>query len=681
MQKTALLLGLHCHQPVDNFHEVLDEAIEKSYLPFFEVAQAYPEFIFSVHYSGWLLEYIRDHAPKLFALMQKLAKRGQVEFLTGGFYEPILASIPSRDRRAQIDKLSDFIEAYFGQRPKGLWLTERVWDGAIARDLVKCGIEYVVVDDYHFISSGFDVENLNGYFLTEEGGKRLKLFPINKHLRYQIPFAPEAEPVAYLEEIASEQVSAGVIFDDGEKFGIWPKTHEWVYEKGWLKRFIEVVLESDKIETMQYREYLKRACPISLAYLPTTSYFEMGEWSLRAEDAVKMEKIREALSERFSVEEIEKFVKGSIWKNFLVKYYESNQIHKRMLSLSKKRLDDEAYLEELYKAQCNDVLWHGVFGGIYLPNLRDNAWRFIIGCENIAHSKSGKTRIEIDDANCDGYDEIKCVTDDLICVFDTRVGGALCELDVRDKAFNFANTLTRYNEAYHTHIREACEHEQQHTVPKEEEGISTIHNETIENPQQYLPYLIEDWYLKNSFVDHIVDEGFSLEDFQKCRFREYGDFANQPFTITKVKKRGFTLMREGGIYEGDHRSAASLRKRFRLEKNTIDFKTTLKSERAGLYYLMEHNFHFADSRAVEIEGEKFAKEHILLAKESLELHDPYTGKRIYFSFNQPVDVYIYSLDTLSQSEAGFELTNQGLTLGFKVPMDGETVLRGEMRVV
>ncbi|HHD83553.1 MAG TPA: DUF1925 domain-containing protein, partial [Campylobacteraceae bacterium] len=472
MQKTALLLGLHCHQPVDNFHEVLDEAIEKSYLPFFEVAEGYEDFVFSVHYSGWLLEYIRDHAPKLFNLMQKLARRGQVEFLTGGYYEPILASIPSRDRRAQIDKLSDFIEEHFDQTPAGLWLTERVWDGAIAKDLVKCGIEYVVVDDYHFISSGFDVENLNGYFLTEEGGKRLKLFPINKHLRYQIPFAPETEPVAYLESIADERLSAGVIFDDGEKFGIWPKTHEWVYEKGWLKRFIEAVLASARIETMQYREYLERAKPISLAYLPTTSYFEMGEWSLKGEDAVKMEKIREKLSEAFSTEEIEKFVKGSIWKNFLVKYYESNQIHKRMLSLSRAGNDEEAYREALFKAQCNDVLWHGVFGGIYLPNLRDNAWRFIIECENIARPK--KAKIIVEDANCDGYEEIRCLSENLICVFDAKAGGALCELDLRDKGFNFANTLTRYAEAYHAHIREACEKEEQHVVPKEEEGISEI---------------------------------------------------------------------------------------------------------------------------------------------------------------------------------------------------------------
>ncbi len=678
MKKTALLLGLHCHQPVDNFHEVLDEAIAKSYLPFFEIASEYPQFAFSVHYSGWLLEYIRDHAPELFALMQKLAKRGQVEFLTGGYYEPILASIPSADRRAQIGMLSDFIERHFSQRPRGLWLTERVWDGAIAPDLIACGVEYVVVDDYHFISSGFDAANLNGYFLTEEGGRTLKLFPINKHLRYQIPFSQVQEPIAYLESIADEPLRAGVIFDDGEKFGIWPRTHEWVYGKGWLRDFIEAVLASERIEAMRYDSYISRARPISLAYLPTTSYFEMGEWSLRAQDAMKLEAMRSALQERFGTEEIEKFVKGSIWKNFLVKYYESNHIHKRMLALSRSGADTPEYRESLYKAQCNDVLWHGVFGGIYLPNLRDNAYRFLIACENIAHPKKDATIVE--DANCDGYEEIRCISRDLIAVFDSGAGGQLCELDSRSKGFNFANTLTRYEEAYHEKIREAAAHAPQKEQIREEEGISTIHNDEIDNPEQYLSYLTTDWYLKNCFVDHIVSHAMTLEELGACSFREYGDFANSPYRIVRSEHGKIKMAREGGIYEDADRYATTIAKRFRVKKSHIDFKITIGSEKEGFAYLMEHNFHFADLSQVTVDGKPYA-DGVISEATKLALYDPYTGHTLHFSLEQPADIYLVRLDTLSQSESGFELTNQGVTIGMKIPLERETVFAGRLEVI
>ena len=96
--QTSLLFGIHCHQPVDNFSKVVDNAIEKSYRPFFEIASKF-NFKFSVHFSGWLLEYIKDNDKKLFELMQNLSQKGQIEFFTGGFYEPILANIPSRDKR------------------------------------------------------------------------------------------------------------------------------------------------------------------------------------------------------------------------------------------------------------------------------------------------------------------------------------------------------------------------------------------------------------------------------------------------------------------------------------------------------------------------------------------------------------------------------------------------------
>ncbi len=679
MKKTALLLGLHCHQPVDNFHEVLDEAIVKSYLPFFEIAARYPSFRFSLHYSGWLLEYIRDHAPRLFALMQKLAFREQVEFLTGGFYEPILASIPSKDRIAQIEKLSAFIQTHFSQRPKGLWLTERVWDGAIATDLVACGIEYVIVDDYHFISSGFDRHNLNGYFVTEEEGLKLKLFPINKRLRYQIPFAPEKEACDYLESIADEKLSAGVIFDDGEKFGIWPKTFEWVYEKGWLERFIKAVLKSDLIEPIRYGDYLLRAKPISLAYLPTTSYFEMGEWSLGAKEALELEKIKEKLTESFPAETIEKFVKGSIWKNFLVKYYEANHIHKRMLALSNDAKEDPLYLENLYKAQTNDVLWHGVFGGIYLPNLRDNAYRFIIECENRIYRD--RESLLVSDFNCDGYDEIKCVTKEIIALFDTKNGGQLCELDLREKAFNYANTLTRYEEAYHDKIRHPAPRKRDEKRIEEEEGISTIHDLNISDIAKYEPYLITDWYHKNCFIDHIVDENFDPKHFYRCDFAEYGDFANQPFDLVENRELTVGLEREGGIYIASRRYPTSLRKYFTLEGGKIAFSIGIDTPVDHLFYLMEHNLHFADSSRILIDDSPFMSEQTMSGQRNLSIYDPYTEKTLLFSFSDPVDITICRLDTLSQSEAGFELTNQGITLGFKLPLRNCILLEGSLELI
>ena len=119
----------------------------------------------------------------------------------------------------------------------------------MAAALADSGIRYVTVDDYHFLCAGRRGEELTGYFSTEESGSRLDLFPISEALRYRIPFSTAPEAIQYLESLATEDGGAAAIyFDDIEKLGIWPETYEWVYEKKWLKQFIEGVLASPSIE-------------------------------------------------------------------------------------------------------------------------------------------------------------------------------------------------------------------------------------------------------------------------------------------------------------------------------------------------------------------------------------------------------------------------------------------------
>ncbi len=665
MKQTALLLGLHCHQPVDNFHHVVDEAIEKSYRPFFEVASQYPEFKFSVHYSGWLLEYIQEKDSKLFKLMQQCSRSGQIEFLSGGFYEPILASISSRDRIAQIKKLNNFIIENFGQEPKGLWLTERVWDSILIKDLANCGIEYVVVDDYHFISAGFDKDRLNGYFITEDEGVKLKIFPINKELRYSIPFEKVSKTINYLESISKKDISAGVIFDDGEKFGIWPQTYEWVYEKGWLEKFIQKSIKSKKVKPMLYKDYLEIAKPISLAYLPTASYIEMGEWSLEADSNLEIQKMHKFLKKKFHEESIEKFLKGSIWKNFLIKYYEANKIHKRVQELSNNQIDNENYLDSLYKAQTNDVLWHGVFGGTYLPSLRDNAYRFIIDCENIKHYEEEKT--EILDINCDGFDEVKIMSKNLITIFDTKVGAQLVEFDIRDRSFNLQNTLTRYPESYHQKILTPSKKEKK-SKKSDNEGISTIHDSTIINNKIYKKYLSYDKYFKNSFIDHVVNREFNLKSFKKSKFKTYGDNLYKEFEITECKDQKVTFKR------------GSFSKSFHIDKNCINFEISMDKQDKDRQYVLEHNLHFANLKDIKIDGKSFEKDREIKKSKSFTIEDSYTGKIVEFNFNKSVKVYICSLDTLSQSESGFDLMNQGLSIAIMRDLKSKLELSGSITV-
>jgi len=294
---TKLLFGIHMHQPVDNFNWVIEHGVEVCYGPFFEVMSRYPEFHFSVHCSGWLMEQIETLHPKLYEQIMTLAEKGTIEFFSAGYYEPILSVIPSEDRVAQIRMLNEAVTSDFKQEPKGLWLTERVWESSLIPDLVKAGIEYTVMDDYHFLCAGFDEEGLDGYYTSEESGKEIGLFPISKKLRYALPFLTVENAIKAIKSYSRKKDSAAIIFDDAEKFGMWPGTHEWVYEKGWLEDFVQAVMDDSAIETMHYGTYFEQERTRGIAYLPNVSYYEMGEWSLRADNALKLEAFKEEMGQ------------------------------------------------------------------------------------------------------------------------------------------------------------------------------------------------------------------------------------------------------------------------------------------------------------------------------------------------------------------------------------------------
>jgi alpha-amylase len=181
----------------------------------------------------------------LLGTISKLVKRGQIEMMTGGYYEPILSIIPEKDRIGQIQMLTRTVADLFDYEPRGMWLAERVWEPTMPTSLVKAGVSYTVIDDTHFKYAGLTDDQLIGYYLTEDLGNAVVLFPISKRLRYTIPFEDPEKTIEHLAAMASEDGENIMVFaDDGEKFGVWPHTHQHVYHDKWLERFFRLLTEN-----------------------------------------------------------------------------------------------------------------------------------------------------------------------------------------------------------------------------------------------------------------------------------------------------------------------------------------------------------------------------------------------------------------------------------------------------
>ena len=51
MAKINLLLGIHNHQPVENFDGVFKDSYEKCYLPFIQALESHPKIRLTLHYT------------------------------------------------------------------------------------------------------------------------------------------------------------------------------------------------------------------------------------------------------------------------------------------------------------------------------------------------------------------------------------------------------------------------------------------------------------------------------------------------------------------------------------------------------------------------------------------------------------------------------------------------------
>ncbi|OYY92701.1 MAG: hypothetical protein B7Y41_14965 [Hydrogenophilales bacterium 28-61-23] len=415
MSKTvSLLFGVHAHQPVGNLPEVMEAAHQRCYKPFLETVYRYPEFRFALHASGWLLEWLFTHHADDMARLVEMSRRGQVEFFGAGDMEPVLAAIPYRDRMSQLAAMSDRIEQIFGQRPRGVWLAERVWEAAVVPALVDSGIGYAMLDDDHFLRAGAEPERLNGYHSTEEDGRRLDLFPVSEALCSRLPFSPAHEALAFIESQSDETTHAAAIhFDDIEKFGIRPESFQRVYEQGWLAQFIEGVLNSPTIKSVHFRAYHDASPTRGVVYPPNVSH-------------------------------------GGIWKTFLTRYPEANWMHKRMLGLSARLASLPAdqirqdLVELLHEAQAGDAYGHGRFGGVHLPHLRRAVWRALIGLERRLDGLQTRPAQFSGDIDMDGIDEVFLTSLSLQAVLRPDKDASLIELSSYPLAQNFADSLKRY---------------------------------------------------------------------------------------------------------------------------------------------------------------------------------------------------------------------------------------------
>ena len=594
--------------------------------------------------------------------------------------------LPSRDRIGQIRKYSDWLQNRLGTTPCGLWMPERVWEQSYVRDLAEAAIRYTILDDTHFKNAGLPDDTLWKHYATEDDGKTMFIFPGSERLRYLIPFRNLNELIDFFAWQSERNTDAVLVHaDDGEKFGAWPNTAATVFGERWLHRFFQALTDNAEwIVTTTPSEVIDHLAPLGTVYLPDGSYREMTEWVLSAENQHELARLTGELGQNENWPSVRRFMRGGFWRNFKVRYPESNEMYAKMMELSERIKEPgsvvpavpESVIAHLYRAQCNCGYWHGAFGGVYLPHLRNAVYRELIEAEKILdHTENGPhswVEAQANDFNFDSFSEIKLANENLAVYVAPHNGGMMYELDwkslhAKSPAQNLLATMSRRPESYHALIQRAA---------VDPDTVDVNGNRVVFKQEGLEQRILYDWYPRKSLIDLFYDADTNFDAVRFGHVGQHGSFVAGNYESIIRKKPGriqILLTCDGTAYgtpiriqKGITLSAGSreLEIAYRLENLPKEYR---------MHFAVELNFAGlpggADDRYFETKTSAETKRLgnlstnlDLYGAENLSLIDKWLGIKVDFHSSRPTDIYAFPIESVNQSEGGFESVHQSVCL-------------------
>lgn len=651
----SLALVIHNHQPVGNFGWIIEDVYRHAYEPLIGALERHPQIRLALHYTGPLLEWMAAQQPESVDRLRLLVEREQIEILGGGIYEPILISLPERDRTGQLERMRDEVAARFGQAPRGAWLAERVWEPSLPNDLASAGYEYTVLDDNHLRGAFVPENQMWNTYTTDDQGKLLTIFGTERGLRYRIPWQPVDDLIDYMRANATEDGQrVGIMGDDGEKFGGWPGTYELCWGDGrWIERGFTALEENSAwLTTVTPSRWMDEHAPAGRVYIPTASYGEMDGWALPVEEQPVFNRLLDHAASR-NLPDM-RFLRGALWRNFQARYREINDLHKQMLRVSAAvdqmpagELRDRAR-DHLYRGQSNDCYWHGWFGGVYIVHMRMATLAELIGAEDLALGTS-TALTGVADYDLDGIDEVALGTPGQTVIVDVADGAGLGSWDLRPGRMALASVLRRRPEPYHDTIRGA-----QHAteIVAKHDGLA----ESIE---------YDDHERRTGLVRVLDEDGVEVDDFDRMAW-QVEEVTDSRLAV--VREAGGLRLRKSISVYGD-RDSGSLTLRVEVAaqnavSGTLELEWNVNllgggGNPAAYYRSGDTEWRHDSAGFVEAGAE-------------LSFGNTYEGVNIALEANPPAPAEWFAVETVSNSDSGYERVYQGSCLVQRWPLALDT---------
>ena len=546
-------------QPSGAAASAMDRRFAQGIEPIVAAMESDERLSFVLHISGRLLEFAANRRPKLLGRMAALVAQGRLELLGGGYYSPVLSSIPERDAIGQLQHMTNWLSRNLDSRPAGCWLALRSWDPGLPRVLAQAGMRYTLVDDAQFFGAGLQPGLVHGHFSTHRTGHSVSVFPIDRRLTQVVETAVPSRVLDLLSRANAAHQTEGerlaVLAMDGDRFVATGRFGDLVDHLDHQHHWLKSTTLARSFETQPTR---------GLVNLLQGADPDLAEWACTAEARERRRYLHFRLEQAHSWGLVRYHVDRVLFDNFLIKYREANHLHKRMLATSNNvdrlrtilaerqrtgRVSEsdvrarrvlEKACDLLWRAQSHGVYWHRGRGlaGVYDPRLRISVTRQLMSAVRTVEAALGDParngwwdqRIDYDS---DGAEEALVKSPHLSAVVHAAAGGVLWELDLRERGIPLLTALSPVEEPYDDELvgNEVVLVDSELSV--EPDRIPKT-NPGARLPTREMERRRVDRLQRGAFQDHFLGPETTLQTFAVRQFRDVGDFAGKRYELARI---------------------------------------------------------------------------------------------------------------------------------------------------
>ncbi len=408
-----------------------EDKYQKIYKSLFACLYNNPGILLTLSLSGGFLSFLYDKHPEAVEILREVVERGQIEFLGGGFYNPIFPLLFPVDRTGQIEKMNTVLRSCVGIRPRGMSVFGSIWDPSLVSTFKSCGIEYVNLDSTLIPSSEKKVYPI----VSSDRGKILYVLPVYDSL---LP-KPKENAEQWVNRLKKSVGNASIegecpvvtLAIKAENFSEFASSDYFEY----INKVCNATAEENfGIKFTLPQIYLKNARHFIPSYIPAGMEWKIGRWARKPYEICDN-------NTRFPI---------TIY-DYLNLYKQDKCLYDRMMYLSLMitqshggdKLRKNAAKEKLWESQCG---YNFLISSTGLPSCteqRQKAYRLLNETDRlIRDSNKFKESVTSYDYDGDGLAEYVCRINNLHIVI-SKTGGTIKEFDLINGS-NYAASLSRY---------------------------------------------------------------------------------------------------------------------------------------------------------------------------------------------------------------------------------------------